>query len=145
MEDRTFDSLAKALAQGRSRRSLLKGMLGLGGAAAVGDVAGVRMQTPPGVATRAQFPKPTVVPGPPTCNDQNCYGCRECVNGVCTANPKDNCYDHTDECLASVCNPTADAAIRLPLRRVRLDADQRLVDPCIAACSYPFQICRGRS
>src|SRR5690349_17730762 len=30
MDDRTFDRLAKGLAQGRSRRSLLKGMIGIG-------------------------------------------------------------------------------------------------------------------
>ncbi len=38
MDDRQFDSLAKALAEGKSRRSVLKGLLGLGGAAVAGRV-----------------------------------------------------------------------------------------------------------
>ncbi len=96
--------LTKALAQGRSRRSLLKGFLGLGGAATVGAL----LASDTDAARRGYSgpkPQPTVVPGPPTCNSQNCYGCRECVNGVCTANPQQLCYDHTNECLTSVCNP----------------------------------------
>jgi hypothetical protein len=36
MDDRSFDALVKAVASGASRRSLLKGMLGLGGAALTG-------------------------------------------------------------------------------------------------------------
>ncbi len=36
IDDRRFDSLAKSLAAGKSRRSVLKGLLGLGGAAVVG-------------------------------------------------------------------------------------------------------------
>ena len=37
MDDRRFDSLVKALAEGKNRRSVLKGLLGLGGAALVGS------------------------------------------------------------------------------------------------------------
>lgn len=104
MEHRAFDTLVKQLAQGSSRRSLLKGVLGLGGAAAAGTLLDAQADA----ARRGYsgpFPKPTVIPGPPTCNDQNCYGCRECVNGICTPNPQELCYDHTDQCLTSVCNP----------------------------------------
>ena len=36
MDDRSFDALVKAVASGASRRSVLKGMLGLGGAALTG-------------------------------------------------------------------------------------------------------------
>ena len=38
MDDRRFDSFAKALAEGKSRRTVLKGLLGLGGAALAGSV-----------------------------------------------------------------------------------------------------------
>jgi hypothetical protein len=40
MDDRKFDSLTKALASGHSRRSILKGLLGLGGGAVAAAVAG---------------------------------------------------------------------------------------------------------
>ena len=39
MDDRRFDSFAKALAEGKSRRTVLKGLLGLGGAALAGSYA----------------------------------------------------------------------------------------------------------
>ena len=38
MDNKRFDSLTKALASGQSRRSVIKGLLGLGGAAAVATV-----------------------------------------------------------------------------------------------------------
>lgn len=55
---------------------------------------------------------------PGTCCGVECPGCQECENGACVGNPA-NCYDHTDQCLASVC-----------------DAD--------GGCSYPFD-CRVRA
>lgn len=104
MDHRTFDTLAKGLAQGRNRRSLLKGMLGFGGAVVVG--AGVVSETD---AARRGYPGPLPKPANPTepqaCTDQNCYGCHECRNGICVDNPQQNCYDHTAECLASSCEP----------------------------------------
>lgn len=119
MDDRSFDALAKGLAQGRNRRSLLKGLLGFGGAA----VAGTLVVSDSDAARRGYpgpLPKPTVAPGPPPCNDQNCYGCRECVNGVCTPNPGELCYNHTDQCLTSVCN--ADGGCSYPFDcRVGID------------------------
>lgn len=104
MDDRSFDTLAKGLAQGRSRRSLLKGLLGLGSAAVAGSIA-VSGTDAARRGYAGPLPKSTVVPGPQTCDPQTCYGCHECVGGVCTDQPKTNCYDHTDQCLAAYCNP----------------------------------------
>lgn len=42
MDDKRFDGMARALAAGRSRRSVLKGLVGLTGGAAVATVAGER-------------------------------------------------------------------------------------------------------
>jgi hypothetical protein len=71
MDDRRFDSLAKALAAGKSRRHVLKGLLGLGGAAVVGSVA---LETDSEAATR-----PTPTPKP-----IKCPGNQTPVGGVCT-------------------------------------------------------------
>ena len=66
MDDRRFDSLTKALARGQSRRSVLKGLLGLGGAAAIsgtlldGSAEAARRPTP--------TPKPVKCPGNQTWN-----------------------------------------------------------------------------
>ena len=38
MDDKRFDSLAKMVGKGASRRSIIKGLLGLGGSAVVGTV-----------------------------------------------------------------------------------------------------------
>jgi hypothetical protein len=119
VDHRTFDTLAKGLAQGRNRRSLLKGLLGLGGAVAAGTaIAPETDAARRGYAGPVPKSSPTVVPGPGTCDPQTCYGCKQCQGGVCIDNPKDNCYDHTDECLGAVCNPDG-------------------------GCSYPFD-CRVR-
>ena len=58
MDDRRFDQLVKAVASGASRRSVLKGMLGLGGAALVGSAA---LDADVDAARR-----PTPTPKPPT-------------------------------------------------------------------------------
>ena len=58
MDDRRFDSLTRALAQGTSRRTLIKGLLGLGGIAAAGVV--VRNEGPAEAAVR-RTPTPTPV------------------------------------------------------------------------------------
>jgi hypothetical protein len=71
MDDRRFDSLVRALAEGKSRRSVLKGFLGLGGAAAVG---GTLLE---GGTDAARRPTPTPTP-------VRCPGNQTPVNGVCT-------------------------------------------------------------
>ncbi len=61
MDDRRFDSLARALARGQSRRGVLKGLLGLGGAALAG---GVLLESGADAARRpAPAPKPVTCPG----------------------------------------------------------------------------------
>lgn len=88
MDDRRFDSLVRSLAAGTSRRRMLKGMLGLGGAAIVGA---------PGASDHAdaarrgfsgpRFPTPCV----PNCAGSNCGSdgcggtCGQCapVGAIC--------------------------------------------------------------
>lgn len=117
MENRTFDALVKGLAQARSRRSLLRAVVGLGSAA----VAGSWLDTDTEAARRGfsgptlPFPR-TPEPGP-SCDPNTCYGCNSCVNGVCVGDPTD-CYVH--ECMASVCDPDG-------------------------GCSYPFDCRHGTS
>src|SRR5215211_1549935 len=62
MDDKRFDSITRALASGANRRTVLKGLLGLGGIAAVGSVA--RDQNPTGAARRPTNPSPTPVKCP---------------------------------------------------------------------------------
>ncbi len=109
MDDRRFDWLAKGMAQGRSRRSLLKVALGLG--------AGVTAGTPALQSTEAArrgfsgptFPSPTPVPpvgcaegsspcGSECCpdNDSMCCGSTCCYgacygNNLCCASPRVFC------------------------------------------------------
>ena len=71
MDERRFDSLVRSLASGTSRRSMLKGILGFGGAALTG---GVLLDQPADAARRpSPAPKPVTCPGRQTP-----------VNGVCT-------------------------------------------------------------
>lgn len=71
MDGRQFDSLAKALAAGTSRRNVLKGLLGLGGAAVIGGTA----LEGPAEAARRPTPTPTPI---------KCPGNQIPVGGVCT-------------------------------------------------------------
>lgn len=71
MDDRRFDSLAKTLATGKSRRSVVKGLLGLGGAAVIGST-GLDHEAE---AARRSLPTPT----PVRCPGQQVAG----PGGVC--------------------------------------------------------------
>ena len=71
MDDRRFDALVKAVATGTTRRSLVKGLLGLGGAAVIGS----SLRESEVDAAR----RPTPTPKPVTCPGQQVP-----VNGVCT-------------------------------------------------------------
>lgn len=81
MEDQRFDALVKAVASGKNRRSLLKGMLGLGAAAVVGttvresEVDAARRPTP--------TPKPITCPGNQTWNGSQCV----CPSGLDKCGP----------------------------------------------------------
>lgn len=91
MDDRRFDSLVKALAEGSSRRSLLKGLLGLGGVA----VAGSSLRESNVEAAR----RPTPTPKPPTCPGKQTPQGGQCV---CIAPPAPG----TQKCGPDCCNPT---------------------------------------
>jgi hypothetical protein len=58
MDDRRFDSLTKALAKGKSRRTVLKGLLGLGSAAIAGSIV---LDGDSEAARRPKNPTPTPV------------------------------------------------------------------------------------
>lgn len=88
LDDRRFDALTKSFAAGRSRRTLLKGLLGLGGAA----VAAGAGRTPPTDAAR----RPTPTPKP-----LKCPGVQIPVDGECI------CPDGLDKCGPACCNETA--------------------------------------
>ena len=93
MDDRRFDALVKALATGTNRRSLVKGLLGLGGATVVGSslresaVDAARRPTP--------TPKPITCPGRQTWNGTAC---------VCPGSAPDKCGP--DCCNAAADGPT---------------------------------------
>ncbi len=100
MEDRRFDALTRTLAEGRSRRHLLKGLLGLGLSA-----VGVRSFDNASAARRpAPTPKPVSCPGEQTWDSSQCIcpagkvncgadcctpGVSECCDGACCFG---NCY-----------------------------------------------------
>ncbi len=71
MEDGRFDSLVKSLASGSTRRSVLKGLLGLGAAASAGG-------TLLGADTQAAR-RPTPTPKPPTCPGSQHWDGTQCV------------------------------------------------------------------
>lgn len=91
MDDRRFDSIVKALAQGRSRRAVLKGMLGFGGAAVVGSA----LEGDAAEAARRPAPTPT----PRTCPGKQTWNGSACA---CQAPPAAG----TQTCGPDCCNPT---------------------------------------
>ena len=105
MDDRRFDSLAKAVASGASRRSVLKGILGLGGAALAGgvlldgDTDAARRPTP--------TPKPVKCPGNqvPVGGVCTCPGTApyKCGPACCTGQPGDAPSPTHTECCDNAC------------------------------------------
>ncbi len=104
MDDRRFDSLTRALAQGTNRRSILKGLLGFGSGALAGgvglDAKAARRPTPapkPISCPGRQIPSgsgcvcPTGLTdcGPDCCNDQGAVGpgYSECCDNACCPYP----------------------------------------------------------
>ncbi len=90
MDNRRFDSLVKSLAEGRSRRSVLKGLLGLGGAAAVG---GTVLETDSEAARR-----PTPTPTPVRCPGKQTPQGGQCL---CLVPPAPG----PEKCGPDCCNP----------------------------------------
>lgn len=101
VENSRFDSLVKSLAVGSNRRSVLKGILGLGGAAVVGET----LLEPGADAARrpTPTPKPVSCPGSQhwdgarcacttgeTCGAECCHIGSECCDGAC-------CWGHCYE------------------------------------------------
>jgi len=90
MDDNRFDALVKMFGNGASRRSILKGLFGLGGAAVAGGVA-VDQADARTIGTRPTIPPPTT----PSCvlPRQLCGGVccdsGKCKNGHCCLNATD--------------------------------------------------------
>lgn len=90
MEGRKFDELTRFIGRSQSRRSMLKGLLGIGGVAAAASVR-------PGAAdARTIGARPTVPPAPtPACQlpmqmcGGQCCGEGHCKDGVCCPNATD--------------------------------------------------------
>lgn len=99
MDAKTFDRLAIKLAGKRSRRDVLKGIVGLTAAASVGTVAADSTE-----AARRGFGGPqlpgTTPPAPctPSCGEQEFCGIPDGCGGTCTCGAGDFCVD--GECLA---------------------------------------------
>ena len=113
MDDKKFDGLTRLFGSGSSRRSILKGLLGIGGAAATGTVITEKADARQ-LGTRTTYPPPP----PPVCpsGQQECGGngaafC--CPFGKCnTAGTPDVCCDGPGEtfcgtgCCANECTDT---------------------------------------
>ena len=93
MDDRRFDSVAKAAANGTSRRSLLKAILGIGSVAATGAVIHNRADAArrgfsgpkiPWEATPIPTPTPVCLPDGDFCF---IWEPETCCSGICIFNP----------------------------------------------------------
>ena len=93
MDDRRFDALVKAMATGTNRRSLVKGLLGLGGATVVGSA--LRESAVDAARRPTPTPKPVTCPGRQTWNGTAC---------VCPGSAPDKCGP--DCCNAAAVGPT---------------------------------------
>ncbi len=120
MDDRKFDSLVKSFASGTSRRSLLKGMLGLGGAALTGSVV------LDGDSEAARRPTPT--PKPIQCPGQaNLERQRLRLSSIGSAQMRARLLRHRGAMLRQRVLSSGN-----PMRRGRnLLSASRRVDPCL--------------
>ena len=108
MDDRRFDALVKALARDGSRRSMLKGLLGLGGAAVAG---GALLESGAEAARRpAPTPKPVKCPGRQTWDGNACVcysppapGIHVCGPDCCNGLPGDPPSTTHSECCDNAC------------------------------------------
>ncbi len=91
MDDHRFDVLTKAFGSSGSRRRLLKGLLGVGGAAAIGTAI------VPSESEAARRPTPT--PKPVTCPGQQTWDVSQCT-----------CPDGLSKCGPACCNPNGTGA-----------------------------------
>lgn len=93
MDDRRFDALVRKLASASNRRQVLKGFLGLGGAAVATSLHGAEAARRP-----TPTPKPISCPGEQTWNGVECA----CPNGKSNCGP-DCCPDGIAECCNNAC------------------------------------------
>ncbi len=88
MDDRRFDDVIRALGSGASRRTVLRGLLGLGAGAATASVASERASAARRGFAGPTFPTPDPTPTPPPCaqiGDACGAGCcsGNCCDGTC--------------------------------------------------------------
>src|SRR5689334_6521114 len=98
MDDRRFDHPVRSLANGGSRRTLIKGLLGLGGIAAVGSVA---LDDEVRAARRS-----TPTPKPPTCPGSQVWDGSACVCPSGTQCGPDCCPAGAQCCNSACCYGT---------------------------------------
>ena len=129
MEGNRFDELTRAFARRTPRRTLLRSILGLGGASLVGSTADARTTRtrptvpPPPPRTTTPAPTTTTPPGPACiqdgspceggyCNNGVCVECfgilgcdalETCCNGTCISILSVTCCGGTTPCHASQC------------------------------------------
>ena len=92
MDSKRFDGLTRALATGQSRRSIIKGLFGLGAAAAVSSVlpdATEARRSSISTAPSTTTPAPTTTSLPPCagvrCGHECCATADQCCDGECCA------------------------------------------------------------
>jgi hypothetical protein len=130
MDDRRFDRMTKAFATGRSRRALLQGLLGLGGAAGALGLAGMQRAgaaacRPPGSGCRGHGNCCSHLCGPKNATGRRRCGCQSpadcpapdqchdatCLDGMCgTAVRLDQACDDGDPCTNNVCDATGNCS-----------------------------------
>ncbi|MBX3069540.1 MAG: hypothetical protein KF883_03430 [Thermomicrobiales bacterium] len=119
MDGNRFDRLTRSLAAGASRRQIIKGFLGLGGAAAAGSLA-------PDAGARDARTRPTVPPPPPPATTTSTTAAPPLCPG------QDQCPNSTLCCPTGTCARSGNQAICCP------SADRVCGREC---CADPTQCC----
>lgn len=147
MDDRRFDSLVKSFAGGASRRSVLKGLLGLGGAAVTGGALFGRE------ASAARRPAPTATP--PKCPGVQVWGANgctcppaapnQCGPACCTGEPGDpQGPDHTECCDGACCHGLCfGEELCCPWPQTFCVDAQECCDPGVTVCCGEAGCCAG--
>ncbi len=94
MDDRRFDQLSRALASGRSRRHVLKGLLGIGAATLTGEFA---LDSADAARRSSPTPTPTSCPGTQIWTGSACA----CPTGQSVCGPA--CCDTPEACCDGAC------------------------------------------
>ncbi len=91
MDDRTFDTLAKTFASRQTRRSLLRNLLGIGGAATVAAVASRSSGSAQIAGPGPQITPIPICPPSRMCGTDCCGLSETCCNGVCCSGAEQCC------------------------------------------------------